>query len=343
MNILLVKFGALGDVLRTTPLLPALRRRYPGCSITWMTDPGSACALQGHPDINRLAVWGADADRLLRTADYDLAINLDKDDGALDAVMAARSAVKVGFGRDASGALCALDKNSDYALRLGMDDELKFRLNRKSYQEISFEQVGLEFKGEEYRFGPGPKDWEAARRHLSGLGVREEALKIGLNTGSGARFAGKRLPEETLVGLGERLQRELGAQVLLLGGADEQERNRSIAARFRTPVFNTGAHAIHRFAAIVAECDAIVSGDTTALHVAVAVQTPVVVYFGSTCPVEIELYGRGRKIVSALPCAPCYKRVCPISETEKCMKDISAERIFEELKGVLSDARRFPG
>lgn len=342
MNVLLVKFGALGDVLRTTPLLPALQRRYPGCRITWITDAGSAVALQGRPEIDRLAVWGADGETVLSAERYDLAINLDKDDGALDAIMSARSAVKMGFGRDASGALCALDRNSEYALRLGLDDDLKFKINRKSYQQISFEQVGLVFGGEEYRFGPTPEDRRAARAHLNALGVHGDALKIGLNTGSGARFAGKRLPEETLVRVGERLQQELGAQVLLLGGADEEERNRSIRALFKHPPFHTGAHPIGRFAAIVAECDAIISGDTTAMHVALAVKTPVVAYFGSTCSAEIEMYGRGRKIVSTLPCAPCYKRVCPIEETEKCMKEISPEMLFGEVKGLLRDAGRLP-
>lgn len=340
MNVLLVKFGALGDVLRTTPLLPALRRRYPGCRITWITDPGSAVALQGHPEIDRLAVWGVDADGVLGAEHYDLAINLDKDDGALDAIMSARSEVKMGFGRDASGVLCALDPNSDYALRLGLDDDLKFRINRKSYQQISFEQVGLVFEGEEYRFGPSDDDTKAARSHLRALGVDGAALKVGLNTGSGARFAGKRLPEATLVRVGERLQEELGAQVLLLGGADEQERNDHIRSLFKRPPFHTGAHPIGRFAAIVAECDAIISGDTTAMHVALAVKTPVVAYFGSTCSAEIEMYGRGRKIVSQLPCAPCYKRVCPIEDTERCMKEISPETLFGEVKGLLRDAGR---
>ncbi|MCG3175939.1 MAG: hypothetical protein MOGMAGMI_00876 [Candidatus Omnitrophica bacterium] len=342
MNILIVKFGALGDVLRTTPVLSALRKRHPGCRITWITDPGSAEALSDHPLIDRLSVWGVDASELLTSQSFDVAVNLDKDDGALDAVMSARAASRVGFGRDAAGALCALDANSDYALRLGQDDELKFRTNKKTYQQICFEQLGLHFAGEEYVFEPSDKDRQEAREHLRGLGVSRDRLRIGLNTGSGSRFAGKRLPEGTLVDLGDRLQRQLNAQVLLLGGADEIERNRSIASKFRQAPVNTGAHPIRRFAAIVGECDAIVSGDTTAMHIALAVRTPVVAYFGSTCAVEIDLYGRGRKVVSDLPCAPCYKKTCPIDDKEKCMKEITADKLFSELKGLLDDAGRLP-
>ena len=92
----------------------------------------------------------------------------------------------------------------------------------------------------------------------------------------------------------------------------------------------TGSHSIKIFAAIVKTCDLVVTGDTTAMHIAIAVKTPVVAYFASTCAAEIELYGRGRKVVSSISCAPCYKKICPIDE--QCMKDMRAEEIFNEAK-----------
>ena len=104
---------------------------------------------------------------------------------------------------------------------------------------------------------------------------------------------------------------------------------------------DTGSHPIRRFAAIVRACDLIVTGDTTALHMAIAVKTPVVAYFASTCAQEIEMYGRGHKIVSGISCAPCYKKICPIDE--QCMKDMSVRQILNETKEWLSaHAARVP-
>jgi ADP-heptose:LPS heptosyltransferase len=337
-EILIVKLGALGDVLRTTPLLTALKRRSSASRVTWVVDERHAGVLRGNPMIDRLETYSEATLRRLSTQRFDVAINLDKDDEALETIGRAVAGRKMGFGRDSSGALCALDSRSDYAYRLGIDDELKFRLNKKTYQEISFEQVGLEFGGEEYVFDPGEASREHARRLLTELGVPASAPRIGLNTGSGARFAGKRLPVSTLVELAERFYERLGAAVLLLGGRDEIERNAEIASRCKTPVYNTGSHDIMRFAGIVGECALVVSGDTTAMHIAIAMKVPVAVYFASTCSAEIELYGRGRKVVSALPCAPCYKRVCPIDEL--CMKEMKPDDLFGAAEALLERGAR---
>jgi len=323
VKVLLVKLGALGDVLRTTPLLEGLRKKYGACDVTWLVEGRHRSVLERNPLIKRLQ--SLESDRDWKSDSYDLVINLDKEPEALDAFMEARGDKKKGFGRDSKGQLCAADDQSDYAYRLGVDDELKFRLNQKSYQEISFEQVGLRFEKEEYQFSPEERDLTMAREALKSRGFQPKkgARVVGINTGSGTRFAGKRLPIESYKLLAEKLAGELGATVFLLGGQDEIERNAWIARSVRTAVIDTGSHPIPVFAGIVGHCDLVITGDTTALHIAVAVKTPVLSYFASTCAPEIELYGRGRKIVSSIQCAPCYKKICPIDE--QCMKDMDVE------------------
>ncbi len=341
MNILIVKLGALGDVLRTTPLLTALKRKYSQSHVTWIVDARHREVLEGNPHIDALRVYDAGAARVLSGETYDLAVNLDKDDEALELIEAARAAEKAGFARDKDGRPCAVDSRSDYALRLGIDDELKFRLNKKSYQEISFEQLGMKFSGEEYVFCVPEEEMAFASSFLRSLPLSGNGALVGLNTGSGPRFAGKRLPSVTTAALAVLLKQRFGARVLVLGGEAEKERNAEITALSRGSAVDAGSHSVKRFAAIVKHCDLIVSGDTTAMHIAIAMKTPVVAYFASTCAPEIELYGRGRKIVSTLDCAPCYKKICPINE--KCMTELSAEELCAaagEALATLSGERR---
>src|SRR3989338_7741807 len=251
MKILIVKLGAMGDVLRTTPLLTALNKKFPAPVITWLVDSKCQEALQGNSLIHRLVSYSPKNLQELKKDHFDWAINLDKDAEALDA-----------FG--------------DYALRLGVDDDLKFKKNKKTYQEISFEQAGLAFKKEDYLFSLDETDISAAREHLQKIGFKKkDGPIVGLNTGSGARFAGKKLPVSTLVELTRRFYTELGATVFLLGGEDEIDRNRQIEKMSACPVLNTGSHPIKRFAAIVRECDLVVSGDTTAMHIAIAMKVQV--------------------------------------------------------------------
>ena len=336
MEVLIIKLGALGDVLRTTPLLSGLRKKYPAAKITWIVDKNHQAVLRHNPQIQECLAIQEISPREIAKRRFDLAINLDKEDEALGLISKIDATQKRGFGKDLSGHLCPLDPLSDYAYQLGVDDHLKFSENRKTYQQISFEQVGLKFGGEEYVLELDGGTIRESRKFLYVLGVPIEARSapvVGLNTGSGNRFAGKKLPTETYLRLIEKFTQELGATVLLLGGDEEVKRNREIEQRSRFPVINTGSQPILFFSGVVKHCDLVVSGDTTAMHVAIAMKVPVAAYFASTCAVEIELYGRGKKIVSTIDCSPCYKKICPIDE--QCMKDMKADEIFAASREVL--------
>lgn len=329
----------MGDVLRTTPILTALKDKYKACEITWLVAENSAQVLEKNSLIDRLVRYSERNLLELRKRPFDLAMNFDKEDEALESIQEVSAKRKMGFGKSFDNKLCALDAASEYAYRLGIDDDLKFRKNQKTYQQITFEQAGLTFKGEEYIFALEKREIAYARSHLKTLGVlsgKENSPVVGLNTGSGNRFAGKKLSVASYANLANKFYREMKATVLLLGGQDEIERNKEIAKKSLCPVVNTGDHSIKRFAAIVNECDVVVSGDTIAMHVAIAMKVPVVAFFASTCAAEIELYGRGKKVVSTISCAPCYLKHCPIDE--QCMKDIEPDVLLNAAKELLNEA-----
>ena len=336
MKILIIKLGALGDVLRTTPLLTALRKKYPACHVTWIVDRVHRAVLEANSQIDRLLDVSVETAAWLKSEHFNLAVNLDKEPEATALLQVSRADKKMGFALGPEGSLVPADPLSEYAFRLGVEDELKFRQNQKTYQQISFEQVGLQFQKEEYVFSVPEKDASAVEEYLAKIGSPLDSLRhpvIVLNTGSGERFAGKKLPIESFVKLAEKFHTELKATVLLLGGNDEIDRNFVIQRTAGVPVVNTGSHSIFGFAALVRACDAVVTGDTTAMHIAIAVKTPVMAYFASTCAQEIEMYGRGQKIVSGISCAPCYKKYCPIDE--QCMKDMSVDTIFDKTRVLL--------
>lgn len=338
-HILIVKLGAMGDVLRTTPLLAALRRAHPGCKVTWIVDRSCSGVLVGNPWIHELWIREENAAERAAAGTYDLAICLDKEPEALDCIDKANAAVKRGFGWNAGRTgVTALNPASEYAVRLGIDDELKFRTNKKTYQQISYEQVELPYAFDEYVFESGEMDERYAEKHLRSLGVtpNDYGRVIGINTGSGERFAGKKLPESHLLDLARRLAKATGREVLFLGGPEEHERNQKLEEASKGFGRNAGTnHTIRQFAAIVSRLGLVITGDTIAMHIAIAVKTPALVYFGSTCDAEIELYGRGEKLVSGLDCAPCYKRVCPKDDKEACMSGMLPEELEREAVALL--------
>jgi heptosyltransferase-2 len=124
--------------------------------------------------------------------------------------------------------------------------------------------------------------------------------------------------------------------VALLGGPEEAERNAAIAAAAPGAV-DIGIHPLPGFAGLVAACDVVVTGDTLGMHLAIAARVPVVVLFGSTCAQEIELYGRGEKIVTPIDCHPCYRRSCDISPS--CQDLIRPESVHAAVHRALAQAR----
>lgn len=334
-RILIVKLAAMGDVLRTTPLLRGLRARDPDCHITWLTEPNVIPILQGIREIDRLLPYSYKTTLQMEIEAFDELYCFDKEPTATALAMKIHAQRKVGFGLGEFGSVISLNRESDYTYQLGISDQLKFRINIKTYPELIFECAGLPYPGpQEYVLPDFKAEIEAAKARLLGLGVHPEDLKIGLNTGAGDVFATKKWTEESYVNLANRLVEELGANVLLLGGPGEVERNLRIAAAARHPLVNTGnGNSIRDFAGIVGNLDLMVTGDTLALHIAIGLKVPVLVILGATCHQEIELYGRGTKIASDFECSPCYLSVCPKQYT--CMDAISPEAVFESAAALV--------
>ena len=76
-SLLIIKLDAIGDVLRTTCLLPGIARRWPNTGISWITRHESVPLLQNNPYINEVIPYGDDAIVHLSSRTFDRVINLD--------------------------------------------------------------------------------------------------------------------------------------------------------------------------------------------------------------------------------------------------------------------------
>lgn len=334
-KILIIKLAAIGDVLRTTPILPVLKEKYPLSYITWITDGSSLPVLEDNPFIDRLLFVTLENTLRLQVEKFDLLICLDKDATATSLAAMVKADAKLGFALSGTGHIYSLNKEANHLLRLGVSDELKFRQNTKTYQQLIFEALGFTENYGEYIITLPDKYNTYARNHLSNFGIDPGKLLIGLNTGAGKRFATKRWEIQSFVELADKLQNDLNAQILLLGGPEEVERNQEIASGTTSNVIDSGCHhSLKEFMGLINQCHLIVTGDTLALHLSIALRKCIVTFFGSTCYQEIDLYGRGKSLVAHVECSPCYKGNC---NTMICMKKISANDVFHACREVLAN------
>ncbi len=333
-KVLIIKCRAQGDVLRTTALLPGLKRKYPRSHITWLVDGESVDLLAGDPLVDGVLPFRLESVLPLEAREFDVLLCLDKEPGLTALATKVRAAQKFGFGMNEFGGTMAFNGAASYALRLGIDDDLKYRTNRKTYQEIVAEAAEVDYARDEYVFELAEAAKGKAREFMKAHGVDASRPAVGLNTGAGTKFETKQWPiahyREFIRGLTDKL----GANVFLLGGPREEALNRAIAAGAGHRVHNTGNdHSIPEFAGVISLMDVVVTSDTLGMHLAIALKKKVVALFGPTCPQEIDLYDRGVKLWTGAPCAPCYKQTCPDAI---CMKGIEPGRVLEEVGRLLA-------
>lgn len=333
-RILIVKLSAIGDVLRTTPILSGLKRAYPESHITWVADKEALPLLQRNPRIDRLLTFEFSSLLPLEMETFDLVIGLEKETRGAALVSKVKAREKRGFGLGPEGNVSPLNRASDYAFLLGLSDDLKFKQNRKTYPELIFEMAELEYRKDDYLFFLSAEDLAFAEKFARGAKRKNGEPIIGLNTGAGRVFANKAWTVEGYLKLIAMLRKETKACLLLLGGPDEKERNRRIREEAKGAVIDTGCdNTLPQFAALINLCGLLVTGDTTALHLAIGLKKKVVALFGPTCAQEIDLYGRGEKILSPLSCSPCYRRHCLVSPN--CMEAISPEEVMQKIRFLL--------
>lgn len=325
-RIVIIKLAALGDVIRTAALLPGLKQRWPASQITWVTRPSGVRMLANHPLIDRLLPFDAETLCHLEHERFDLCLSLDKEPGPAALAMRIDARERRGIGLSPHGTPFPLNPECAEYFLLGLDDHRKFVENTKSCQQLLYEAIGLEYAGQRYRLYPGDEQRERARAFWSDVGVSDHDVVVGLNTGAGRVFANKNWPAERFIELADALERRTGWRAALFGGLDERATNARIAAACPAVIATGCDHDEPGFAALLQRCDVLVTGDTMAMHAAIALDVPCVVLFGPTCQQEIDLCGRGEKLQTSLPCSPCYARRC--DKSPNCMDDISVQRVW---------------
>jgi ADP-heptose:LPS heptosyltransferase len=335
-RLLIVKLDAMGDVLRTTALLPALSNAHPRAGITWITRRESRPLLERNPYITEILDYGEDALVQLQVRTFDRVINLDAGKASAALASLASSKRKDGFILDPGGFVQPTNTAARKWLEMGVFDDLK-RRGTRTYQEIMLEIIGLSGTPHGYVFELSDEERAGGRRRLERLGINLSRPIIGLNTGAGRRWQLKQWREEGYLDLVERLAGRHPAQFVLLGGPEERERHQRLASRSRIPLIDSGCdNPVRQFAALVAACTVVIAGDTLAMHLSLALGRRTVVLFGPTSSAEIEMYGLGEKVVPHMDCLACYKPTCDF--VPNCMDLITTDMVDAAVERQLSAA-----
>jgi heptosyltransferase-2 len=331
-RILVVALGAMGAVLRATSVLPGIVRTFPGSQITWLTEPSSRALLENNPLVDRTVVLNFDGLLELSGRQFDHVFVMDKDlriAGILNSIQAKHlHGFKVNH---ELGVIEPAEASANELYQIGLDDGKKFFINQKPETQLLYEAFGLgQWVQDPYVLSLSEVERELAREREQFWSRGGRRPVIGLNTGCSPIIPYKKLSIEGHRQLITEIQSRLhGVAIVLLGGPDDEVRNQQIAGGLDVIQSPTRKGLRDGFASIAA-CDVVFSGDSLGMHMAIALEKWTVVWFGPTCAQEIDLYGRGEKIIAQTPCQPCWKRSC--DRTPMCYDRVSHQQVVEALQ-----------
>ncbi len=328
---LVIKLDAVGDVLRSTSILGAIKKELPTTSITWVTRSNALAIFANNPNVdNLLAFESPETFQTLLAQEYDLLIHADASPTSAPLASLIKAKTKRGFGLSIKGKVVPFTPEAEYWLEMGVFDAVK-KANTLTYQEIMHNIAGFPYEQSPIQIYLSEAEKKTTQQFLNKIDTTK--IVIGLNTGAGTKWE---LKQWTFAGYSDLIKRLLefpNVEVVLYGGEDERERNQQLKSQY-PQVHDTGTeNNLRGFFALIDACDILVTGDTMALHAAAALQKYVVCLFGPTSSNEIEDYGLITKVLPELDCLVCYKPKCDFKPN--CMESISTEVVLAAITELM--------
>ena len=288
-KILIFSFSFIGDAVLSTAVIQPLRKHFPDAHITFLVGPRAVDLLATEPNIDATLVYDNRGEhagwkgrlrliKTLRRAKFDLVVNL----------------------RDSLTARCI------GAEHWGMVRGESNRHAVTRYLEV-LQKHGVNTTDAHPHLQLIKTEQTEAHRFLCEAGLTSEQLLIGIHPGGNWKY--KLWDARNYAQLADILHKEQKTSILLLAGPNERELQAQVAEMMAIPPILVKTENLRSLAALISACDVYIGNDTGPMHIAAAVDTPVVALFGSTNHIRSGPYGHKHTVVESginLGCNPCH-------------------------------------
>lgn len=341
-RILIVRLSAIGDVIRTLPAVHLIREELPKAYLGWVVESAPHSLINGHPEIDKFFIFPKKQIRQaikeskfkeafqllkgfgaeLKAEQFEITIDLQNlfKSGMVTLLSGAKTRIGYGLGREGSKffltdpitppckshrMMSFVDWQMELVRRLGVSDgDVQFILPDYFNEEARINQFlhDHNIAGDYFCLAPGTS-WSNKSWTPAGM----------------ARLADRLSDYGRVIIIGSELDRKISDQVLKLTKTNSID---TIAA------FN-----LRELAVLLRKARLYVGGDTGPMHLAVAVGTQVIAWFGPTSPLVHGPYQAGAVTFNLdLPCQPCNKRKC---NTKHCLQDLGLETVWGSIEPFL--------
>ncbi len=327
----------IGDAVMTTPAVRAIRKNFPYAEISILAKSWVAPVFESSPYIDNVLIYD-DAGkhkglagklrlaRELREYRFDAAILLQN---AIEAAIIAFFAgipCRIGYNTDARGLLLTHSVPCTAQIK---------KIHQTGYYLDILHGVGLKTDGLNLDLIVAEKHQERGFEILSQYGISRKDRLVGINPSATFGPAKQWFPQR-YAGLADRIKEVFGARIIIFGGPGDRELGRKISQMMKhQPIDLCGKTDLQEAIALINRCGLFITNDSGLMHVATALDVPLIAIFGSTNPVTTGPRGLNSRIVRIpVECSPCLKPECPKGHL-KCMNQIDVDMVFDVVKEIL--------
>lgn len=355
-SILIMLFRQIGDVLLATPTIRAFKEAFPGSRISVAVFKESAPILEGNPYIERIIVVDPKwkelpfGERLrhersffkeVRQAKADLAVNLTTGDRGLFLSLFSGARHRLGLlPRERNPLLMRLIYNHSYRIATTHSHMLERHL--ESIRSLGYKPV---HKRPQVFFSKEEDDrvvsllteqgWSEARQRTGRPLVQIHPV---------SRWFYKCWQDHSMAAVIDLLIGERNVDLVITGGPSPVEREkieRILSFAKHRPLNLVGKIHLRELAALSRRADLFFGVDTAPMHIAAAMETPVIVLFGPS-PMELwRPWGEGHAtLVKDFHCLPCGQEGCDGSQRSRCLEETTVQEVMAEIDRYLSNLER---
>lgn len=339
MQVLIFKSSSLGDIVHALPAARAFKLAHPEAAVDWLAESDLAPLLAGHPDLRQVLTFDSRGPRrhplslkpvrrflsdmiTLRRIKYDVVVDLQRLIKSAVIMGMVRTRRRVGFSpKSCREPLASLA----YSRKVSID----YQGDPVRRQYLAAVQAATD---RPLAMPAGPHIWPQP------LAVAGAAAKLGdvWETGFGVCLLGvsfptKSLPFEHWLEIMDRLPGDL--PVVLPWASPAEREKAQAAALFRRHSVVPPSMSLPQLTALLQRASWVVGGDTGPLHLAAALGTPTVSYYGPTRAKRNAPPGHAA-IQSPTPCSGCVKRTCPKGRPD-CLEAVTPDMVWAHLEPLV--------
>lgn len=327
----------IGDAVMTTPAVRSIRKNFPDAEISILTKPWVAPVFESSPYIDNILIYDdlgkhkglfgkLRLAKELKQYGFDTAILLQN---AFEAALIAFFAgipCRIGYNTDARSFLLTHSVPCTPRIK---------KMHQTGYYLDILHGIGLDTDGLGLDLVVSKKYQKRASEILEEHGISRADRLVGINPSATFGPAKQWFPER-YVALSDKIHEVFGASILLFGGPGDRKLGIRISQKMKhSPVDLCGKTDLGEAIALIKECDLFITNDSGLMHVAAALDIPLIAIFGSTNPVTTGPQSQRSKIVRVpIKCSPCLKPECPEGHL-KCMDQIEVDMVFDVVKEIL--------